>query len=84
MIIYPQINNLRIIIVPFIALLSFLGYYSISSYFSIEEYEAFFRRRKQDNCYKTFDRVVSYHNINVENKYILKQLPASKQYILKY
>ena len=81
MIIYPQINNLRIIIVPFVAVLSILGYYSFKSHNSIKEYEHFLEEENKMVATELFDMVFAYHDIEVENENVLNQLTASKEKI---
>ncbi|WP_299884197.1 hypothetical protein [uncultured Lacinutrix sp.] len=83
MIIYPQINNLRIIVIPFVVVLSVLSYYSYKSYHSIQEYETFLVQENKNVATELFDMIFAYHDIEVENEGLLNRLAASKNRISK-
>lgn len=81
MIIYPQINNLRIIIIPFVLVLGVLGYYSFKSHKSIKDYEHFLEQENKMVATELFDMAFAYHDVEVENENVLRQLNASKEKI---
>ena len=78
MIIYPQINNLKIVFVPAIVLLIILGIYSYKSYNSLQEFNAYLVEEKNVVAKELFDMILEYHDIELDNDSLKSQLEASR------
>lgn len=78
MIIYPQINNLKIVVVPAIAILIVLGFYSYKSYNSIQEFNSYLAEENDVVATELFDMILDYHDLEIDNDSIRNQLEISR------
>lgn len=78
MIVYPQISNLRLVVVPLVVALLILGLYSFSSYRSIQEYQNFLEQENESVAGELNDMIYHLNELNIDNDSILSELQSSK------
>ncbi len=83
MIIYPQVNSLKIVILPAFAILIILGIYSYKSYTSLEEFDTYLTNENDAVASELFDMIVEYHNLEVDNDSLKIQLDISREKITR-
>lgn len=78
MIVYPQFNSVKYVLLPMALLLIALGIYSYKSYNSLEEYKDYVVSENELIEKELADMVLAYHDLEIENDSVLNELALTK------